>query len=227
MRFINRFFFLVVLGLPACASVQTPSPPASVASAAVQRAVPGQLTHAIKKGETLWHIAKTYRVDLEDLARLNRINDATQIAAGREILLPTGVHAIATSNNFSGAPATDFIWPAKGKILAYFRQKNNGAGNKGIDITTQKNEDVVASRSGKVSFIGTLAGYGNTIIIDHADGFSSVYCGSETILIKLNDDVQQGTAIAKSGTLPRAPGDALHFEIRKRHKPINPLFFLN
>ena len=168
-----------------------------------------------------------YQVDLEDLARLNNITVATQISPGQVIALPIGVPAQPSQTNFADTSSSEFIWPAKGKILVYFQQKNDGSANKGIDIAMQDNQDVVASRGGKVAFIGSLAGYGNTIIIDHADGFSSVYCGSNALAVKVNDDVTQGMIIAKAGSLPRASGDTLHFEIRKRHKPINPLFFLD
>jgi murein DD-endopeptidase MepM/ murein hydrolase activator NlpD len=227
MPFLNRFFILLVLGLPACASVQTPSQPIAPSTIAQTHLAPGQLTYTIKKGETLWHIARMYQVDLESLARINKINDTRQISTGQVIVLPLDVHSQAPSNNFVDASPSEFIWPAKGIILSYFQQKNSGVANKGIDIAMQNNQDVIATRGGKVVFVGNLAGYGNTIIIDHADGFSSVYCGSNAIDVKINDGVSQGTIIAKAGTLPRAARDTLHFEIRKRHKPINPLFFLD
>ena len=99
--------------------------------------------------------------------------------------------------------------------------------NKGIDILTEPNQDVLASRAGNVIFIDELPGYGKTIIIDHHDGFSSVYCGNSSTGVKIGDEVQQGIVIAKTGQSPRKNSGSLHFEIRKKHKPQNPLYYLN
>ncbi len=226
MRFLNGLLVIFLLGLPACSTVPTSSSSAASAIAPVTFA-PNQPTHIVAKGETLWSISRTYQVDLEDLARLNRLSNEGLLSVGQKLALPFGTPVQQPATNFADTPSADFIWPVQGKILAYFQQKNAGVSNKGIDIATRADQDVVAARSGHVAFVGRMAGYGNTIIIDHADGLSSVYCGPGSVNVKMNDDVTQGTVIAKAGTIPRFANDALHFEIRKRHKPINPLFFLD
>ena len=77
------------------------------------------------------------------------------------------------------------------------------------------------------AFAGRLSGYGPTLIIDHGNNFSSVYSGADSLLVAADADVAQGAAIAKAGD-PRGPHQGiLHFEIRKRQKPQNPLFYLD
>jgi len=171
-----------------------------------------------------------YNAELEDIVRINGLSDSSNIAYGQKIVIPNAFQRANTASlatNFDSKYDNDFIWPSKGKVIATFRQKYDGVSNKGIDILTETNQDVLASRTGKVIFIGELPGYGKTIIIDHHDGFSSVYCGNSYIGVKTGDEVQQGMVVAKTGQSPRKDSGSLHFEIRKKHKPQNPLYYLN
>jgi len=95
--------------------------------------------------------------------------------------------------------------------------------NKGIDIRPYGKKDIVASRSGKIVFYsGNFEGFGRTIIIEHKDGFLTVYSGISHAFIKPGDYVQKGSRIAEI-----SDGNAyLHFEIRKGHLPQNPSFYL-
>ncbi|MCX5711608.1 MAG: M23 family metallopeptidase, partial [Candidatus Omnitrophica bacterium] len=86
--------------------------------------------------------------------------------------------------------------------------------------------DVYASRSGRVVFCApSFRNYGKAIIIDHGDGFSSVYSGNMQLFASAGDDVRKGAVIAKSNTTGRQP--YLHFEIRKGHLAQNPKFYLS
>jgi len=78
-----------------------------------------------------------------------------------------------------------------------------------------------------VAFAGSLVGYGKTIIIEHREGVSTVYCGNSSVAVKTGDTVKQGMTIAKAGQTPRQDGSNLHFEIRRKNKPQNPLYYLN
>jgi len=132
-----------------------------------------------------------------------------------------------TSNFTAGGGTEDFIWPVKGRITAYFRQKTGGINNKGIDISTHDVQDIMASRDGRVVFIGRLTGYGQTIILDHKDGLCTVYCGYAASSVKIGDEVKQGTILAKTGNASGTDTDSFHFEIRRKHRPQNPLFYLD
>jgi murein DD-endopeptidase MepM/ murein hydrolase activator NlpD len=100
--------------------------------------------------------------------------------------------------------------------------------NKGINIQTYGSPNVVASRSGKVVFYDdNFKDFGKTIIIDHGDGFSTVYARNSQVFIKIGDYVQRGTLIAKAGSTDRDKNTYLHFQIRKGYIPQNPYFYLS
>lgn len=216
-----------MFSLSACATVNNLQPQASVSSQPSIQPTGGVL-HTVQKGETLWRISKTYQIDLEDILRANKIPDSNTIATGQTIVIPGGPAKNATPQiNFASQENMDFIWPIKGKVITQFRQKRDGVSSKGIDILPQSSQDILAAREGQVIFIGDLAGYGTTIIIDHLDGFLSVYCGASSVNVNISDQVKQGMAVAKTGNPPRQEYGALHFQIRKKHKPQNPFYYLN
>ncbi len=218
--FFKSLIIIFLLGLSACATVEQPHA-TSAFNLPANQAQSTSIEHIVAKGETLWRISKIYNTELEDIVRINALSDSSLIAYGQKIIIPNAQRANTAVYD------SDFIWPSKGKVLSTFRQKYDGVSNKGIDILTEPNQDVLASRAGKVIFIGELTGYGKTIIIDHYDGFSSLYCGNSYVGVKTGYEVQQGMVIAKTGQSPRKDSGSLHFEIRKKHKPQNPLFYLN
>ncbi len=181
------------------------------------------LYHKIRPKETLWRISRMYGVEVEALASANGLKDAKKILAGQLLYIP----APDVSDFGNGAKEKTFVWPLRGKILSFFGNQKEGVKNKGIDIRARHGEAVVASRSGKVSFIDeNMKGFGKTIIIDHPDEYSTVYAYNSQILVRVGQGVRQGTVIAKAGQSGRATGPRLHFEIRREHKPQNPYYFL-
>ena len=88
--------------------------------------------------------------------------------------------------------------------------------------------NVTASRGGKVVYCDShLKGFGQTVIIDHMDGFQTVYSYNADIAVKVGDMVEQKDVIAKVGSSGRAREPMLHFEIRKNGEPQNPEFYLS
>ena len=84
-----------------------------------------------------------------------------------------------------------------------------------------------AAKSGTVSFISEgLRGWGKILILDHEDGFMSVYCGVSEIAVRRGEAVNRGQTIARIAASSKNPG-RLHFEIRKGHVPQNPLSHLS
>jgi len=230
--FFRLLIYIALLSLSACATVEQPlaTSTTTASNLASNQAYPNTIEHVVAKGETLWRISKTYNTELEDIIMANGLTDSSLIECGQKIKIPSAFQSAKISSpqtNFNSKIDSDFIWPSKGKVVAAFRQKYDGVLNKGIDILTDPNQDVLASRTGKVIFIDELPGYGKTIIIDHHDGFSSVYCGNSSVGVKIGDEVQQGMVVAKTGQSPRKDSGSLHFEIRKKHKPQNPLYYLN
>ena len=105
--------------------------------------------------------------------------------------------------------------------------KRFGSVNKGVDIQAAEGTHVRAARGGKVTFIHeNLPGFGKTVIIDHEDGFASVYAYVSQILVSAGQRVSQKDVIARVGSTGRTRVAALHFEIRRHQKPQNPLDYL-
>lgn len=219
------FLVFALACLPACATVEQPLPSTTVPATLTLPL--GSVEHTVLKGETLWRISKAYNVDLDDILKANRITDATAVAIGQKIFIPkTAANETGNPEQLASKENSDFIWPIQGKIVTHFRQRNSGVLSKGIDILAETPRDIVATRSGKVSFVGNLAGYGPTLIIDHEDGFSSVYAGNSAVIAALGDEVKQGMAVARTSDGDKKD-ELLHFEIRKRSKPQNPLYYLS
>jgi septal ring factor EnvC (AmiA/AmiB activator) len=216
----SQKYFLVVfvsLFIAGCASVPY-VPPVSQ-----PMAVPG-IYHRVIPGETLWRISKMYNVDLEEIARVNRIADATRIEKGQMILIPRVEKRPACPVI---SDSEDFIWPIKGRVISGFGQTYSNMINKGINIAPYGDASVVASRGGKVIFYSENFGnFGRTIIIDHGDGLSSVYARNSQVFIKLGDSVAKGMTISRAGSAGRDKSTYLHFEIRKGHIPQNPNYYL-
>ena len=216
-------FFAIAASLCACAG--TPTSTSGLSPHAVPITPPeGYVLYTVRRGETLWRISRRTNIELETLVRLNRIADAKKIDTGQVLFVPE-----APQTNFA-APSSeglDFIWPVEGKVIAYFRDRTHGVANKGIDIQARPGERVRAARSGRVAFIGKLPGYGTTIVLDHGDGFSTVYCGTQDIAVSVDDSIERGIVLARAGDRARHQDGQVHFEIRRRRKPQNPLFFLD
>lgn len=117
----------------------------------------------------------------------------------------------------------DWVWPAKGKIVAQFSES---ASLKGIDIGGAAGDAVVASAPGKVVYAGSgLRGYGKLVIIKHNATYLSAYAHNADILVKEGQAVARGQKIAEMGSTD-ADRVKLHFEIRRLGKPMDPLRFL-
>ena len=211
-------FSLCILSFIGCATAPLVAPPKTPVG------IPG-FYHRMEKGQTLWRISKIYNVDLEELAKVNRIPDATNIEIGQLIFIPGSPGVQTSTNKYSSLE--DFLWPVRGKVIATFGQTFNNMINKGINIQPYKTPDVFAARSGKVIFYNPdFKGFGKTIIIDHGDGFLSIYARNAQVFIKIGDTVQKGALIAKVGSAGRDKNTYLHFQIIKGHIPVNPYFYL-
>lgn len=118
------------------------------------------------------------------------------------------------------APVSKWIWPAEGKLLSKF-SKNS----KGIKISGEVGQPVLATAKGKVIYSGNVRSYGQLIVIKHNDTYLSTYAHNSKILVKESETVEQGQKIAEMGN-SGTDKVKLHFEIRKNRKSVDPLKFL-
>ncbi len=139
----------------------------------------------------------------------------------------TTVKAAAPAQRPPKTPAKgNFIWPLEGKVVSQFGA-NSGSTNKGIEISAAEGRPILAAASGKVIYSGNgIRGYGNLIIIEHADDFFTVYGYNKQNLVSANAFVGQGDKIALSGQPPTGQSPRLHFEIRQGKVAVNPIFHL-
>lgn len=181
--------------------------------------------HKVVKGETLWKISKLYAVDLDKLVSINRISDASTIESGQLIFVPEEKRTDFPV--YAQGGAQDFIWPLKARVVTGFRERSGRLINKGINIECRKRQDILASSRGKVVFCAdNFKGYGKTLIIDHGNGFLTVYAGIQELLVGAGVMVRQGDSIARVYPQGNKGQGYLHFEIRKGHIPQNPYFYL-
>ena len=111
----------------------------------------------------------------------------------------------------------DWMWPAKGKVLAPFTEAS-----KGMDIAGKKGAPVVAAASGRVVYAGAgLRGYGKLIIIKHNNTWLSAYAHNDNLVVKEQQDVRKGQKIAEMGQTD-SDQVKLHFEVRRVGKPVDP-----
>jgi len=220
MVFPFAFFLLPFLG---CATA--PYQPPSIVG--IPKPI-GGIYHEVHQGDTLWRIAQVYGMDVTDIVKANNIPNSAKINAGQRLFIPGAKTPHTVTAEKTALYEKDlFIWPLSGDCVSYFSQETYGARNKGIDIKAKEGGDVVASKGGKVVFCSNkVKGLGRVIIIDHLDGFSTVYARNSQNLVKVGDRVEQNQVIAKAGSTGRGATQYLHFEIRRRHKSQNPLYYL-
>ncbi len=120
-------------------------------------------------------------------------------------------------------PAGNFMWPVHGKLLKPFGQQGYG-GRKGVEIEVKHGQNIVAAAAGRVTYSDNgISGYGNLIILKHADDYYTVYGFNKKNLVSTGAYVSKGERIALGGSPPGCNGSRLHFEIRHGKNALNPV----
>jgi murein DD-endopeptidase MepM/ murein hydrolase activator NlpD len=120
-----------------------------------------------------------------------------------------------------------FRWPVKGRIVSGFGTRPDGGHNDGIDLAVPQGTSVMAAENGVVAYSGNeLKGYGNLVLIRHANNWVSAYAHNEELLVKRGDKVRRGQIIAKAGATGSANQPQVHFELRKGSRPVDPTKFM-
>jgi murein DD-endopeptidase MepM/ murein hydrolase activator NlpD len=121
-----------------------------------------------------------------------------------------------------------FRWPVKGRVISEFGAKPDGGHNDGIDLAVPQGTAVMAAENGVVAYAGNeLKGYGNLVLIRHANNWVSAYAHNEEILVKRGDKVRRGQVIAKAGASGTVSQPEVHFELRKGSRPVDPTKFMS
>ncbi len=126
-----------------------------------------------------------------------------------------------------------FVWPLRGDILSGFGAKGTGQRNDGIDIRARAGEPVRAAAAGDVVYAGDqVPGFGNLVLIKHADGWVTAYGHLDRVDVRMQERVQQGQQIGQAGSTGGVAEPQLHFEVRyaptpqERARPVDPTLVL-
>ena len=123
--------------------------------------------------------------------------------------------------------SSTFLWPVRGKVISRFGGQQDGRHNDGINIGAKRGASVKAAENGVVAYAGNeLRGFGNLLLIKHADGYMTAYAHNEALLVGRGAKVKKGQSIARVGSTGSVGSPQLHFEIRKGRKSVDPLRYL-
>ena len=226
---IKISIFVLVLGLlTGCATTEykpMPTLPSQKTAVTTPSGKKEGVYHTVVHGQTLWQIAQAYGVNIKDIIDSNNIPNGSALEVGQLLFIPGVKKAQDISEHVVDSNKTAFIWPLKGKVLVYFDDLISAtARSHGIDIQAQAGDTVQAVREGDVVLADYMSGYGQTVMIDHRDGFISVYAHNARLLVKLGDHVLKGDPIAEVGQIGNRVIE--HFEIRHGSQATNPLYYL-
>ena len=114
-------------------------------------------------------------------------------------------------------------WPVKGKVLSAYGPKPDGLHNDGVNIAAPKGAPVAASDTGTVVYAGNeLKGFGNLLLVRHADGWMTAYAHLDQMLVERGAKVKRGQRIATVGASGGVTAPQLHFEVRKGSQAVDP-----
>ncbi len=204
-----------------------------------------------KDGDTLDSVANQFSASAKDILNWSGNHlDLTnpQPVAGQEILIPGGKREFVrwviptiprgqagVSKNLLGPGACDggysgaygsgaFIWPSSQHVLS---GNNYWSGHLGIDIAGSLGDGIYAADSGVVVFAGwAYGGYGNMTMIDHGNGYQTLYAHQSAISVSCGQSVSRGQYIGAIGSTGNSTGPHLHFEVRYEGGWISPWFAL-
>jgi len=116
-----------------------------------------------------------------------------------------------------------FRAPVRGRVIAGFGPKPGGTHNDGVNFAVPEGTGVRAAEDGVVAYAGNeLKGYGNLVLIKHADGYVTAYAHNSELSVKRGDTVRRGQIVAKAGQSGNVTSPQLHFEIRKGSTAVDP-----
>lgn len=121
--------------------------------------------------------------------------------------------------------AAGLIWPTGGIVTSPYGPRW-GRLHRGIDINAPTGTPIVAAKAGTVVFAGDNGGFGLNVIIDHGQGFATVYAHLSAVAVSEGQSVGQGTAVGHSGCTGSCTGSHLHFETRVNGEAQDPMLYL-
>lgn len=239
--------------------------------------IPAPANYTVKGSDTLYKVSRMFDTTTTDLARLNNIKAPYRLVTGQRLRLPplheqppttlaqvsmprsSAPVAVTTKSasvqridreelkpvpvareevmtpvskqeartaRLEPQPMTgnvNFIKPVSGQVISGYGPKEDGLHNDGINIKAAKGDAVRAAEQGIVVYQGNqIGGYGNMVLIRHANGYLTAYAHMSKILVHKGDKVKRGQSIGTVGSSGSVKSPQLHFEIRKGRDAIDP-----
>lgn len=128
------------------------------------------------------------------------------------------------------SPATepsvmDWTWPVPGgELISAFGTPRGSHRHEGIDVRGTFGAPVIAALAGRVTYSGSgMRGYGKTVVLEHAHGLRTLYAHNSALLVRVGQQVNRGSAIARIGQTGNATTPHVHFEMQRHLTPFDPL----
>ena len=194
-------------------------------------------TYIVKKGDTLYGIAKKFGISVETLTILNKMSGSNTIKVGQVLTVPLASSEKPTSKpstekttNLEDLQLTDsrtydtnkkanknLLWPVTAKEIQYLEGKVSG-----VSITTNLNESVNIIREGTVMFCGIYRGFGNVVFVQSKSGYMYVYTNLDKINVEKGDTVKLNEKIGTVAVDTRTSKPQLLFMVFKNGNPVDP-----
>ena len=198
------------------------------------------VAHTVKSGDTLESVAKRYEAEPQGILDFpfNDVPDDFKLQVGQVLIVPEGVppeskatprpkpqtsFAQGPQTTFNAPGGASFMWPTSGGVSQGFAWYHPG-----IDVANRAAPPIYAAAGGTVVVAGwpDNYGYGNRVVIDHGNGYQTLYAHMSNIYVSVGQSVSRGQAVGKMGTTGRSTGIHLHLEIRFKGIAVNPLAIL-
>jgi murein DD-endopeptidase MepM/ murein hydrolase activator NlpD len=177
--------------------------------------------HEVADGDTLWAMARMYGVDAAAIRTANGKADDLVIV-GEKLFVPGGrPRSVAVSRGWGAR----FAWPAAGEVTSPFGYRW-GRHHDGIDIAAPAGAPVRAARAGRTAFAGWRGGYGNMVLVEHGQGYATLYAHLDDYVVERGQYVGAGQVIGYVGNTGYSFGPHLHFEVWVEGRAVDPLGFL-
>ncbi len=190
----------------------------------------------VERNDALSTIANRYHVKVDDIIKYNNISKDDPIFAGNELLIPGAIVSASSSPtysksgnisvpNFNPVPYSGkFVWPTSSPT--HYLSQGYRLWHRAIDLPRTNGWGIYASAPGIIQTRTVRGGYGNLIIINHGNGWSTYYAHLSEYKVQPGQYVEQGQLVGIMGNTGRSTGPHLHFEIRQNGVPLNPLSYL-
>ncbi len=186
--------------------------------------------YIIQKKDTLSRIARNFATNLAKIKKHNALSSSA-LKLGQVLEIPVQTKNASSSRVIKRKV---FILPVpQSKVTSRFGRrvdpfnKYNRVYHTGLDLAAKVGTPVVSAAEGEVMFTGRNGGYGNSVIIQHKNGYKTVYAHCSQILVEVGETVKMGRVIAAVGRTGSATGAHLHFEVFRNGKIMNPETALN